>query len=200
MAKVRPKPKKPTLDMTPVVDLAFLLVTFFMLTTNFRPEEPVIVDIPSSVSDFKIPETNIMVITIAPDGRVVFNIDNKGVRSRVLEKMDEKYNIGFTNDEKETFSNLGAFGMPIADMKAFLNAKKEERKELNTGIPIDSLNNQLADWVINSRMANPKFRIAIKGDGNTPYPVVKKVVATLQDQNINRFNLITSLEEAPKSN
>ncbi len=199
MAKVRPKAQKPQLDMTPVVDLAFLLVTFFMLTTNFRPEEPVIVDIPSSISDFKIPETNVMTITVSNEGRVLFNIDNQGARARVIEKMDEKYKMGFTLEEKTTFSNLGAFGMPISELKTFLNAKKETRKELNTGIPVDTVNNQLFDWIINARMANPKYRIAIKGDSKTPIPVIRRVIATLQDQNINRFNLITSLEEAPKN-
>lgn len=195
MAKVRPKAKKPTLDMTPVVDLAFLLVTFFMLTTNFRPEEPVVVDIPSSVADIKLPEVDIMTITISREGKVFFNVDNKFTRSSLLQKMGEKYKVSFTPQQVETFSNLTTFGVPMNVMAGFLDASKEQRKEMTLGIPTDSLNNQLYDWVLNTRLSNPKVRIAIKGDGQAAYPVVKRVVSTLQDQNINRFNLITSLEQ-----
>jgi biopolymer transport protein ExbD len=195
MAKVRPKAKKPTLDMTPVVDLAFLLVTFFMLTTNFRPEEPVVVDIPSSVADIKLPEVDIMTITISREGKVFFNVDNKFTRSSLLQKMGEKYKVNFTPQQVETFSNLTTFGVPMNVMPGFLDASKEERKEMTLGIPTDSLNNQLYDWIVNTRLSNPKVRIAIKGDGQAAYPVVKRVVSTLQDQNVNRFNLITSLEQ-----
>ena len=85
-------------------------------------------------------------------------------------------------------------------MKAFLNLPPEERdsKDNAIGIPCDSLDNQLKDWVKNARSINNDLRIAIKADGNTPYPVIKKVMNTLQDLRENRYNLITSLEENPE--
>ena len=61
----------PSMDMTPLVDLGFLLVTFFMLTATARPDEPVTVDMPSSVSEIKMPETDIMLITVSKDGMTV---------------------------------------------------------------------------------------------------------------------------------
>lgn len=192
----------PSLDMTPMVDLAFLLVTFFMLTTQFRADEPVIVDMPSSIAEIKIPEIDVMTITVDDKGQVFFNIDGKETRAKVLAKMGEKYKVNFTPDEIKRFSIITSFGMPITELKNYLPKKELERKALydviqiagKKGIPYDSLNNQLSDWILQSRYANPKFRIAIKGDGNSPYPTVKKVIEILQKNKVNKFNLITGME------
>lgn len=196
MGKVKIHRAKPSLDMTPMVDLAFLLVTFFMLTTQFRAEEPVIVDIPISVSELKVPVTNIMVITLTDDERVFFDLSGQQYRKELLEGMANKYNLQFTEEEKEAFSVISSFGMPIGALKQFLQMSPEKRKEIEQpGIPVDSTNNQLKNWILMSRLANPKARIAIKGDQDAAYPVVEKVIATIQGTDVNRFNLITNLEK-----
>jgi len=163
MGKVKVHRSSTSIDMTPMVDLAFLLVTFFMLTTKFAPEEPLAVDMPSSVSEIKLPETDILTISISKDGVVFFNMDGKYNRETLLSKIGEKYNIKFSPEEIRSFSLLSSMGVPLGNLKQFLSMSSDERKLVNQpGIPCDSTNNELADWIIFSRITNPKLRIAIK--------------------------------------
>ena len=196
MGKVKVHRSSTSIDMTPMVDLAFLLVTFFMLTTKFAPEEPMAVDMPTSVSEIKLPDTDILTISISKEGIVFFNMDGKYNRQELLSKMGEKYGIQFTPQETNSFAVLSSLGVPIGSLKQFLSMAAEERKLVRQpGIPSDSLNNELADWIMLSRTTNPKLRIAIKGDRDADYPVVKNVITTLIDRKVNRFNLITNMEK-----
>jgi len=200
MPKVKVKRTKPVLDMTPMVDLAFLLVSFFMLTTKFAPEEAVVVDTPSSVSEIKLPESNVITITVDKANRVFFGVDGQQTKEAVLDKMAGKYGIGFTPEEKQSFALLTNFGVPVNQLKSYLAMEANERKKVNQpGIPVDSLNNELADWVLQTRLSNPKVVIAIKGDVDVDYATVQKVISTLQDKKVNRFNLITDMENKPSN-
>ncbi|MCX2741356.1 ExbD/TolR family protein [Pontibacter anaerobius] len=198
MPKVKVKRKNPSLDMTPMVDLFFLLVTFFMLTATARPDEAVVVDTPSSVSEIKIPDTNVITITVDKDSRVFFGVDGQQTKEALLDKIAGKYGVGFTAEEKRTFSLLSNFGVPINQLKSFLSMESSARKEVNQpGIPIDSVHNELGDWVLQTRLTNPKVVIAIKGDQDADYPTVQRVIDILQDRKVNRFNLITDMESKP---
>jgi biopolymer transport protein ExbD len=201
MAKVKLPTKSPRVDMTPMVDLFSVLLIFFVLTATVKPQETAPIKMPFSLSEKTVPDANIMTVLIAEDSRIFFNIDNGPdtilkYRPKILSEMGRRYNIEFTPQELRRFEKANtSFGVPIQSMKAYLKAKNmEEKGELETGIPIDSTDNQLAMWILCTRAINPAAQTCIKGDAEVDFPVVRKVLDILQDKNVNRFNLITSLQ------
>jgi biopolymer transport protein ExbD len=199
MPKAKVKRKSTWVDMTAMCDVAFLLLTFFMLTSNFTKKEPVLVATPTSVSEIKIPETNIMTVLVDKTGKVYFGIDGQEKRRQLIEKMAGIYKVNLSPEEMKKYTLLELTGNPMQAMKAFLNLPAESRDlpQNNLGIPADSTNNEFKDWVKSAREVNPELRIAIKADEKTPYPVIKKVMRSLQQLDESRYNLITKLEGAP---
>lgn len=196
MAKVKVKRKSTFIDMTAMSDVTVLLLTFFMLTSTFIQKEPVTVTTPGSVSEIKIPESDILQILVDPQGKVFMTLDKQEDRVEVLKKVGEEYGITFTPEEINKFRLANSFGVPISQMKAFLALPEDEQdatlKEL--GIPTDSTDNQFKVWVKSAREQNRNLRIAIKADQTTPYPEIKTIMTSLQDIRENRYNLITSLK------
>jgi hypothetical protein len=113
--------------------------------------------------------------------------------------MSEKYPVlQFTAEEEKAFVLTGSIGVPLNQLKDYLGRDDYERKIYNQpGVPIDSSNNELGVWIMQGRLSNPNVRITIKGDQGCPWPIVHKVINTLQDKNVNKFNLITDLEADP---
>src|SRR3990172_8970183 len=103
MPKIKIKRKSTWIDMTAMCDVAFLLLTFFMLTSTFTQKEVISVSTPSSISEIKIPDINVMLVLVDPDGKVFFGIDGQDKRIELLKKMGEIYSIQFTDQELKTF-------------------------------------------------------------------------------------------------
>lgn len=103
MGRAKIKKRSTFIDMTAMSDVTVLLLTFFMLTSTFVKKEPVSVRRPASVSEIKIPETDILQILIEPGGKIFMSMDKRSDLQQVLEAMGDAYGIEFTAEESRTF-------------------------------------------------------------------------------------------------
>ena len=204
MPRIKVKRTSTVTDMTAMCDVASLLLTFFILTATARQPEPLAVSTPSSTYETKVPATNNAILTIGR-GEVFFEVAGNKVRERTLELMGDMYKVTFTPEEKLRFSVISTFGVPFKDLKAFIAMSGSDRmkKGVQTGIPTDSTDNQLNNWVLNARKANveingEQMKLSIKGDAQEEYPTVKKVIDVLQKQHLNKFLLVTNAEAKKK--
>ncbi len=210
MPKVKIARKSTLVDMTAMCDVAFLLLTFFILTSKFRPAEPVPIEMPGSRAERKIAENNLMLLTVNDEGKVFFGVDNQKVRARMLERMMASYpDVTFTEEQKQQFMVVESFGVPFQLLPKLLDGEMAN-DDSAPGIPVDSTasrynRNELADWVFAGRVADNELRqtgeiqsdgieVAVKGDGATDYPKMKKVMDTLVEKKVNKFRLVTSLK------
>lgn len=203
MARPKVKRANTTIDMTAMCDVSFLLLTFFVLTATARQPEALAVDTPASVTQVKIPDDKLGIITVGDNGKYFFGIKGRDIRLRTLDLMSEKYGIPFTAEERERFTLIDEFGVPIGSLKSLIALDMDKRAQpgVQKGIPADStkeLSNELFHWVFSARTAtaalyNEQMRISIKGDKNEKFPEIKTVIDILQNQNLNKFSLITSL-------
>lgn len=190
--------KSTAIDMTAMCDVAFLLLTFFILTATAKVPEVLPVDTPQSTVQTKLPTDNLATITIGK-GKVFFDLKGREVRKRTLEMMGDKYSLTFSEDDTNKFALMESFGVPIQSLKQIIDMKASDRtKAGQNGIPKDSLDNQLKEWLLKARRANidindKELEIAIKGDAKEEYATIKQVMDILQDQKINNFSLVTGL-------
>ena len=198
MAKINIKKNAGSTDMTAMCDVAFLLLTFFVMTSTAKIPEALVVDTPVSTVQTKLPEADLATLTVGK-GKVFFDLKGREVRLRTLELMSEKYSVDFTDEDKKIFSMMDDFGVPILNLKQIIEMKAGDRSKAGqSGIPTDSLDNQLKDWIFNARKANievneKELQVAIKGDAKEEYPAIRKVMDILQEQKINSFSLVTGL-------
>lgn len=215
MAKVKVKKQSTFIDMTAMSDVTVLLLTFFMTTSTFLAKEPIQVTTPASVSEIKIPETNLLTILVDKDGKIFLSMDNAEQKVETLKAVSDPYGITYTSKQIEAFRKLQSFGVPIRYMPTFLDLPVEKQdKELQNlenkrvGVPSDdekiedgrgviSSENEFKRWVAAALEVNKDLKIAIKSDKTTSYPIVKKIIDILRGDELrqNRYLLITTLRE-----
>lgn len=212
MPKNKPKRSAPSIDMTAMCDVAFLLLTFFMLTAKAKPQETVVIDTPSSISETKLPDAGTLTIMVSNEGKVFMDMAGQHTRLSLIDDINSRYQLGLNDQQKMKFANLGSFGVSRAELKKYIDLPPAERATYpSSGIPIDTVDvnkSELADWIHNARLAQFRMKqegkvkdeyvMIVKADQTTPYPAVQKVINTLTDINVNKFNLITSMEGGPK--
>lgn len=203
MSAKKPKKHPPSIDMTAMVDVAFLLLTFFILTTTrFREDSKVEVDMPGSVSDLQVPDKALCVISLDPEGRVFVGYSDPLTREEVLRRYLSEKEVTISKEGANYFTTLQEFGVPHNEVKQWLDSGGDELKAFaHKGISAmvtDSATmtgNDLKDWIRWGRLADQRMRFAIKGDQDAGYEAVSHVISSLQEWDVNQFSLITSLEE-----
>ena len=210
MAKLKMSKKAASIDMTAMCDVAFLLLTFFILTATAKLPEPLPVQTPASTVQTKLPETGLATLTVGKNNvgqSVFFGMKDRDIRVATLELMGERRGIKFSENEIAQFSLIEEFGVPLSGLKQLIAMSNANRNKsgVQPGIPTDSLNNELKDWIMYARKASIELKdkeldFAIKGDAKQQYPQIRKIMDMLQDQKINNFSLVTGLRAKPKTN
>ena len=198
-------PKKSTdTDMTPFVDIAFLILSFFIMATKFKPPETVTIETPGSVSSAVLPESNAVMISMDSLNRVFFTVlseKDPEMYGRVIQSINSSQNLNLTPAEMANFKNVYMLGVPFAGLKQLLATPLNEQKaEKFPGIPVmDTLNNQLIWWVRAAKeaFAGKSLKYLIKGDNNSKYPAFEGVIDALKKNDEFKYNLVTSLDGVP---
>jgi biopolymer transport protein ExbD len=198
----RPKiPRKSTaVDMTAMCDVAFLLLSFFILTTKFKPEEAVTVDTPSSVSSKAAPDKDVTLVTITKDGKAFISLDNEDVKDDMAKQISSTKGISINADQ---FKKASFFGTSFGQLPSFLSLPADQMKGATLpGIPIqDTANNELVEWmrivVAAHASTNTKLNLIVKGDNLAKYPQFKNVIAAFKKNDQFKFQMITNPEGVP---
>ena len=204
MPSVKLPRKSTATDMTPFVDIGFLILSFFIMATKFKPPEPVEITTPNSVSTDQLPENDAILVVLDKNGRVFFSMKAEGdpeAKMNVIRNLNNTRNLGLTEPEMRNFVRTEAVGVPFTQLKALLSQPIENHKNIaQPGIPVrDSANNELYFWIRDavSAFSGRKINYLIKGDNAAKYPDFKNVLAAFKRNDIYKFQLVTSPEEAP---
>ena len=198
MGKVKIKKADIWIDMTPMSDVMVLLLTCFMMSSTFMKKEPATVTTPMSVSEIKVPETNVLNILVDSIGNIYMGMDNENHAQAALLSMAGQFGVSIDPLQRTAFLEDGMWGMPMDKLEAYLKLDPDSRNvaiKQQGGIPLDSIDGDKSEfqmWVTEARNANEDIKVAIKADQNTPYRVIKKIMGELRDMNENRYYLITS--------
>lgn len=198
-------PRKSTnIDMTAMCDVAFLLLSFFILATKQKPPEAVAVIAPSSVSSKAAPEKSIL-ITLTKEGKVFLMLGDDTKKADIIKDINTTRSLGLTPAELAKLNKMPVIGMPLGQIKGMLALNQDIPASKMEGIPIkDSANNELVDWLrsVTNAYAGGRQRdleeiLLIKGDNMAKYPEFKNVKYALKKNDLLKFRVVTNSETVP---
>lgn len=199
-------PRKSTaVDMTAMCDVAFLLLSFFILVAKPKPPEALKIVTPNSVSSIPVAEKNVVLITMDHEGKVYFSISdmNTAEKKSIIETIGVSKGVNLTEAEKKNFyANPNAFiGVPFTLLRSYLDLSPDRMTGYKQpGIPAqDSTHNELVDWIraAVSAFENKKMNIMVKGDDAARYPSFQGVITALKKNDQLKFQLVTNPVSAP---
>lgn len=191
--------------MTAMCDVAFLLLSFFIIVARPKPEEALNVTTPSSVSSTAKPEKNVVLITIDKDAKVYFSVSDVNVSEKkaIIGAISTAKGLNLTDAEMKNFyaNPVAYIGVPFGSLKPLLDMDQEQLKKVRMqGIPCkDSTDNELIDWVraaVNA-FEGAKMNLMVKGDEASKYPSFQGVIIALKKNEQLKFQLITNPISAP---
>jgi biopolymer transport protein ExbD len=204
MPKVKIPRKSTNIDMTAMCDVAFLLLSFFILATKQKPPEVLTVKTPTSVSSTAAPEKSIL-ITMTKDGKVFLMLGDDTKKNAIIDDFNTTRGLQLTPAELAKLKKAEYIGLPVNKLKSALNSTVEIPANLMDGIPIaDSSNNELTYWmrsVTNAYKGEDQRKlqemILVKGDGQALYPIFKSVKDAFKANEIFKFRIVTEGENVP---
>ncbi|MEO6405879.1 MAG: biopolymer transporter ExbD [Ferruginibacter sp.] len=203
MPKVKIPRKSTTVDMTAMCDVAFLLLTFFILATKQKPPEVLAVTPPSSISSKAAPDKSIM-ITFTQEGKVFLMLGDDTKKAAILDNINSSKALGLSPAELAKLKKTEFIGLPFNKLKSALDLAQEIPPAKMDGIPVDSTNNELADWLrsVTNVYAGADQKelekiLLVKGDSKAFYPVFKKIKESFKKNDIFKFRIVTNGEDVP---
>lgn len=203
MPKVKIPRKSTNVDMTAMCDVAFLLLTFFILATKQKPPEVLAVTPPSSVSSKAAPDKSIL-ITMTKEGKVFLMLGDDTKKSDIIDNVNLTKNLQLSGSELAELKKQEFIGVPFSKLKSSLQPGNVVPATQMDGIPVDSTNNELVDWmrsVTNVYAGEDQSKLQemllIKGDNEALYPIFKNVKEAFKKNEIYKFRIVTNSENVP---
>ncbi len=202
MPKVKIPRKSTAVDMTAMCDVAFLLLTFFILATKQKPPEAVHVNNPSSVST-KIAKEEAILVTLTQEGKVYLLLGDLAHKNAIIDNINTNRSLGLNATEIAKLRKMDFIGLPLNKLKSALDLSDPIPASKMEGIPIgDSTNNELTDWI---RAVSDAFRgedinklnLLVKGDNLAKYPAFKSIKDAFKKNDIYKFKIVTNPEGVP---
>ncbi len=203
MPKVKIPRKSTNIDMTAMCDVAFLLLSFFILATKQKPPEVLAVSTPSSISAKAVPDKS-FIITLTKEGKAFLMLGDETKKADILSNINTSRALGLSPAELAKWNKIEFIGLPLNQIKGYLALSSPISPEKMPGIPTDSTNNEMVDWMrsitnvyAGGDQSKLEQMILVKGDNATLYPVFKNIKDAFKKADIYKFRIVTAGETVP---